>query len=167
MSHKHRGFTLIELLIVVAIIGIIAAVAVPNLLMAVQRAKVNRTVADLRALAEAVTAFMVDHNEYPDDGGAFRDISWVLDNSELSEYYNGAVLDAWGKPFRYRTSDGRGAAMVKSFGSNKIHNSTTGDFVDPSTWVDAACTGLTFQETTEIAERGCDIVFLNGVLAEK
>jgi hypothetical protein len=77
------------------------------------------------------------------------------------------VVDAWGKPFRYRTSATRDGAMVKSFGSNTVHNSTTGDFEDPATWVDAACTGLTLQNSIEIVKRGCDIVVLNGVFAEK
>ncbi len=66
------GFTLIELLIVVAILSLLAAAAVPNLLEAQTRAKVSRAHADLRALATAITAFHVDHNAYPigtDDPG--------------------------------------------------------------------------------------------------
>ena len=48
MRRKDKGFTLIELLIVVAIIGIIAAIAIPNLLNAIDRGKQKRTMADLR-----------------------------------------------------------------------------------------------------------------------
>ena len=62
---KTAGFTLVELLIVVAIIGIIAAVAVPNLLNAVDRAKQKRTMADMRSLAEGVEAYSVDFTIYP------------------------------------------------------------------------------------------------------
>lgn len=59
------GFTLIELLIVVAIIAILAAIAVPNFLEAQTRAKVSRAKADLRSLATALEAYAVDNNTYP------------------------------------------------------------------------------------------------------
>lgn len=62
--HK-KAFTLIELLIVVAIIAILAAIAVPNFLEAQTRSKVSRVKADMRALATATEAYMVDHNAYP------------------------------------------------------------------------------------------------------
>jgi prepilin-type N-terminal cleavage/methylation domain-containing protein len=60
------GFTLIELLIVVAIIAILAAIAVPNFLEAQTRAKVARVRADLRTLATGLEAYRVDQNEYPE-----------------------------------------------------------------------------------------------------
>lgn len=63
-----KAFTLIELLIVVAIIAILAAIAVPNFLEAQVRSKISRTHADLRTIATGIEAYRVDHNNYPIDG---------------------------------------------------------------------------------------------------
>jgi len=64
-GRARRGFTLIELLIVVAIIAILAAIAVPNFLEAQTRAKISRVHADMRALATAIESYHVDHRHYP------------------------------------------------------------------------------------------------------
>jgi prepilin-type N-terminal cleavage/methylation domain-containing protein len=74
---RRKGFTLIELLIVVAIIAILAAIAVPNFLEAQTRAKVGRAKADLRTLATALESYRVDNNNYPyisDDAAG----EWVM-----------------------------------------------------------------------------------------
>ena len=63
--HSSKGFTLIELLIVVAIIGIIAAIAIPNLLNAIDRGKQKRTMADMRSVGTAVESYAVDTSKYP------------------------------------------------------------------------------------------------------
>jgi prepilin-type N-terminal cleavage/methylation domain-containing protein len=63
-----KGFTLIELLIVVAIIAILAAIAVPNFLEAQVRSKVSRAKSDQRSLATAIEAYFVDNNLYPAAG---------------------------------------------------------------------------------------------------
>lgn len=65
MRAKLRGFTLIELLIVVAIIAILAAIAVPNFLEARVRAMVARVKSDQRTYTTAIQAYAVDWNEYP------------------------------------------------------------------------------------------------------
>ena len=65
---KQTGFTLIELLIVVAIIGIIAAIAIPNLLNAIDRGKQKRTMADLRSIGTAIESYSIDNNVYPAAG---------------------------------------------------------------------------------------------------
>jgi len=62
---SKKGFTLIELLIVVAIIAILAAIAIPNFLAAQVRAKVSRAKGELRTVATALESYFVDNNYYP------------------------------------------------------------------------------------------------------
>ena len=64
-ASPDHGFTLIELLIVVAILGIVSALAVANLINAHQRARQRRTVADIRSVATAVEAYASDSGYYP------------------------------------------------------------------------------------------------------
>lgn len=59
------GFTLIELLIVIAIIAILAAIAIPNFLAAQTRSKVSKAKKEMQTLATALEAYFVDYNRYP------------------------------------------------------------------------------------------------------
>ncbi|NLD61465.1 prepilin-type N-terminal cleavage/methylation domain-containing protein [Candidatus Sumerlaeota bacterium] len=68
MKIMKHAFTLIELLIVVAIIAILAAIAVPNFLEAQTRAKVTRAKSDMRTIATGLESYFVDWNKYPYDG---------------------------------------------------------------------------------------------------
>ena len=64
---KRTGFTLIELLIVVAIIGILAAIAVPNFLNAQTRARIARIQGDMKSLDTVMEAYYLDNNSYIPD----------------------------------------------------------------------------------------------------
>ena len=67
-GRTNSAFTLIELLIVVAIIAILAAIAVPNFLEAQTRSKISRCLADMRTLATGIEAYSVDYNACPPSG---------------------------------------------------------------------------------------------------
>jgi type II secretion system protein G len=100
MRAASRGFTLIELLIVVAIIGIIAAIAIPNLLNAVDKGKQKRTMSDLRAIGTAVESYAVDNTDYP-VGVTLPAIKAVID----PVFFNAMPLsDGWSHPFQADSS---------------------------------------------------------------
>jgi type II secretion system protein G len=90
---KQKGFTLIELLIVVAIIGIIAAIAIPNLLNAINRGRQKRTMADMRSIATAVESYEVDFNFYPRVGSGF--VSTIETFIEPTYIKRLPMVDGW------------------------------------------------------------------------
>jgi len=107
LLRKKEGFTLIELLIVVAIIGIIAGIAIPNFLGARTKARVTRAFADMRAIADALEMYYVDNTTYPavpdEEGDPIPGLSPTYMTSQPNDpfsgdvyrYYINATATAW------------------------------------------------------------------------
>ena len=113
-ERKRGAFTVIELLIVVAIIGILAAIAVPNFLNAQVRAKVSRVQSDMHAMSVAVESYRLDENVYPPVGNC-----GVVDSIRWSEGWALAVLTT---PIAYLAS----LPMDPFHPGDEIGHSTTG-----------------------------------------
>ena len=156
---KSQGFTLIELLIVIAIIGIIAALLLPNFLDSLQKAKQKRTMADMKLAGTAMMAWLTDQAGAAAAAGASRH---TIDISEIPSH-NASVLttilvpnyiqrissrDAWGHELEYHlalsTPNAENVLAVRSPGRDGTYNGTeytTGpfqptDYDEDVVWVD-------------------------------
>jgi len=91
LKRDQKGFSLIELLIVVAIIGIIAAIAVPQLMNAMDRGRQRRSMADMRNIATANGTMRVDTGAY----------ATVLGDLVPTWMQVTPTDDGWGNPYIY------------------------------------------------------------------
>ncbi|MGZ4779581.1 MAG: prepilin-type N-terminal cleavage/methylation domain-containing protein [Thermoanaerobaculia bacterium] len=118
--HRTKGFTLIELLIVVAIIGILAAIAIPNLLNALSRARQKRTMANMRNIGLAWEARATDTGRYNAAGLSVDGMSFPVAIPDLvaalqpTYMKNVPTQDGWSVDFVFLTNatfNGGGSAQ--------------------------------------------------------
>ncbi len=97
---NKKGFTLIELLIVVAIIGIVAAIAVPNLLTALQKGKQKATVGDMKTIGGCIEDYISDVYMAPGAGNAASavDLEFYLEPFYIKIL---PTRDGWGTTYVY------------------------------------------------------------------
>jgi len=154
-GRNASGFTLIELLIVIAIIGILAAIAIPNLLNALQRGKQKRSMADIRTLSTAIESYNVDNSAYPPAVTCPNPLpttfvtlgsgSWTL----LKPTYiaEPAFQDGWHNPLRYAVDNQFFSYVLLSPGRDGLQD-----------WTTASC-----GTTTDF---NSDIVYSNGTFIQ-
>ncbi|WP_025775114.1 type II secretion system protein [Neomoorella thermoacetica] len=94
LRSDHRGFTLVELLVVIAIIGVLAAIVVPNAFKSIEKAKVARAEADLKAFKAAALNYYTDTGKWPEDKYPGEDPGFVTNEGNVNGW-NGPYLERW------------------------------------------------------------------------
>ena len=85
-SEDRRGFTLIEVVIVVGVVGLLAALAIPNFQRVVERARVAKAVGDIGVIGQNITEFYLINDRYP---------------ATLAEVGMDSYSDPWDNPYAY------------------------------------------------------------------
>lgn len=135
-SSTQRGFTLMELMVVIVILGILAALVVPNLMGNKERADQQKAVSDIVALENALDMYKLDNHRYPTTEQGLEalvtkpEISPVPANYRQGGYIKRLPADPWGNDYMLLSPGDHGALDLFSAGPDGEPN--TGD--DITNW---------------------------------
>jgi general secretion pathway protein G len=102
----ERGFTLIEIMVVVIIIGLLAAVIVPQVINKVDEARISKAKADIQSLETALTMFRLDNSKYPTTDQGLQSLVVQPTDPSIRHWRIGGYLqrvskDPWGNDYQY------------------------------------------------------------------
>jgi general secretion pathway protein G len=126
VRRRAAGFTLIEVLVVVVILGILAAVIVPNVMGQPEEARITKARSDIRVLEAALDQYKLDNFNYPTtDQGLTALVNTPNGLPEARNWREGGYVkrlqdDPWGNPYRFLSPGARGAIDVYSLGPDGV-----------------------------------------------
>jgi general secretion pathway protein G len=121
-THRQRGFTLIELMVVLAIIGVLAALVVPNVLNRADDARVTAAKTDVGNLMNALKLYRLDNRNYPtaEQGLNALVVKPTTGPTPLNwkPYIDKLSNDPWDRPYQYMNPGVKGEVDVLSLGAD-------------------------------------------------
>jgi prepilin-type N-terminal cleavage/methylation domain-containing protein len=128
-NQRRAGFTLVEIMIVVAIIALLAAIAVPNFLRARKRSQATRILEDLRIIDSAVDQYAIENNKSTGDSVVWTDIQLYLKTGSV--LYNSGGTDLLGNQYSAGSFSVDSIPKLSSTSFGKLSDVAPSDFWSP------------------------------------